>query len=96
MITLGLSRIDYARLRQPRIALRRIEFEALGPVPFVEPLLLMEMRLVVGIPSNVRCAAPMDASTARRLRVAIEGVLRVEELPVEAVVTGGGCTGPWS
>lgn len=86
MITLGLSRIDFSRLRQPKISLRKIAFEAAGPVPFVETLLMMRMQLVVEIPSNVRCAAPITPATARRLRVAIEGILQAEDLPLERAV----------
>ena len=83
MITLGLSRIDYARLRQPKITVRHISFDAVGAVPFAESVLMCRMNVIVDIPSNVRCAAPMDARTAKRLRVALEGVLQAEELPVD-------------
>ena len=80
LITLGLSRIDLARLREPKITVRMIDFNAVGQVPFVESLLTMWMQLTIDIPSNVRVAAAMDIRTARRLRLALEGVLQVEEL----------------
>ena len=82
MITLGLSRIHFSRLRQPLIAIRHISFDAAGQVPFAESVLMMRMQVTVDIPSNVRCGARMDIVTARRLRKALEGILQAEELPI--------------
>lgn len=86
MITLGLSRIDFARLAEPKVAFRQLDFQALGPVPFAESVLMMRMFLTLDIPSNVRVAARIDPATMRRLRRAIEGVLQAEVLPVDRSV----------
>ncbi len=87
MISLGLSRIDFDRLREPRIRVVAVQFTAREPTAVVYPLLIMEMHLVAQIPSNVRCLAPLEPRTFRRLARALDGVLQVTELPPEAVVT---------
>lgn len=86
MITLGLSRVPWWKLRQPLLEVESLNFDATrGPLPFT-PVSHVRMTLVVNIPTNVRCHAPICPATVAAIRRALEAVLDVRALPIEDTV----------